>query len=143
MYGIRDGYRWLAEGSTEHVEPLTLEDVAGIHLQGGSILGTSRLNPTGDPEQLARVVDTLERLGINMLATIGGDDTAFSSSRVALAAAGALQVAHVPKTIDNDLPLPGDMPTFGYQTASHEGVRVLFFGDRRSRAAAGTTDRVA
>jgi len=57
--------------------------------------------------------------------TIGGDDTAFSASRLAAAAGGALRVAHVPKTIDNDLPLPGGTPTFGYETARSVGVQVV------------------
>ncbi len=136
VVGILDGYRWLAEGRTDKSFELTLDDVAQIHLRGGSILGTSRLNPTEDPQLLSNVVDSLDKLGVNMLATIGGDDTAFSSSRVAAQAGDRIQVAHVPKTIDNDLPLPADMPTFGYQTARHEGVRVL-----RSLAADAQTTR--
>jgi 6-phosphofructokinase 1 len=54
--------------------------------------------------------------------TIGGDDTAFTASEVARRSRGAIKVAHVPKTIDNDLPLPGSTPTFGYETARHYGV---------------------
>ena len=57
--------------------------------------------------------------------TIGGDDTAFSASRLAEAAGGALRVAHVPKTIDNDLPLPGGIPTFGFETARSVGVQLV------------------
>ena len=57
--------------------------------------------------------------------TIGGDDTAFSASRLAEAAGGTLRVAHVPKTIDNDLPLPGGTPTFGFETARSVGVQVV------------------
>jgi Phosphofructokinase len=52
-------------------------------------------------------LESLEKLGIGALVTIGGDDTAFSAFRLAEAAGGGLRVAHVPKTIDNDLPLPG------------------------------------
>ncbi len=52
--------------------------------------------------------------------TIGGDDTGFVASRVAEAVKD-LTVAHVPKTIDNDLPLPGDNVTFGYTTACNLG----------------------
>jgi ATP-dependent phosphofructokinase / diphosphate-dependent phosphofructokinase len=57
--------------------------------------------------------------------TIGGDDTALSASRLAAAAGGALRVAHVPKTIDNDLPLPGGAPTFGFETARSVGVGLV------------------
>ena len=38
---------------------------------------------------------------------------------------GALQVVHVPKTIDNDLDLPHGIPTFGFQTARHVGVDLV------------------
>jgi 6-phosphofructokinase 1 len=67
----------------------------------------------------------LRRLDVRMLATIGGDDTAYSASRVYAEAGGAIRVAHVPKTIDNDLPLPGDTPTFGFETARHLGVGIV------------------
>jgi 6-phosphofructokinase len=59
----------------------------------------------------------LRKLGIGALITIGGDDTAFSASRLAQAAGTGLGVVHVPKTIDNALPLPGGTPTFGFETA--------------------------
>jgi len=65
------------------------------------------------------------QLGIGALVTIGGDDTAFSASRLAEAAGGGLRVAHVPKTIDNDLPLPGGVPTFGFETARSVGVQLV------------------
>lgn len=67
------------------------------------------------------VAETLNRLGVSYLLTIGGDDTAFAASRVARAMAGDLAVVHVPKTIDNDLPLPPEVPTFGYTTAVNLG----------------------
>ena len=88
-----------------------------MHLQGGSILHTSRANPTKKPETLEAVVKSLGALGIDHLITIGGDDTAFSARRVAEQASGRIKVAHVPKTIDNDLPLPAGIPTFGFETA--------------------------
>src|SRR6202042_1825696 len=57
--------------------------------------------------------------------TIGGDDTAFSAYKLATASHGVLRVVHVPKTIDNDLDLPHDICTFGYQTARHIGVEIV------------------
>jgi 6-phosphofructokinase 1 len=57
--------------------------------------------------------------------TIGGDDTALSSSFVAERSGHEIRVVHVPKTIDNDLPLPSHIPTFGYQTARHYGVELV------------------
>ncbi|HLJ97584.1 MAG TPA: 6-phosphofructokinase, partial [Gemmataceae bacterium] len=59
------------------------------------------------------------------LVTIGGDDTAYSASQVYLRAGGSIRVAHVPKTIDNDLPLPAGVPTFGFETARHLGVAIV------------------
>src|SRR5439155_25147867 len=59
------------------------------------------------------------------LVTIGGDDTAYSASQVHQRAEGVIRVAHVPKTIDNDLPLPAGTPTFGFETARHLGVAIV------------------
>jgi 6-phosphofructokinase 1 len=70
-------------------------------------------------------VETLEKLGVDHLVTIGGDDTAYSARRVSEAAAGRIRVVHVPKTIDNDLPLPGGIPTFGFETAREHATRIL------------------
>src|SRR5207249_11337044 len=57
--------------------------------------------------------------------TRGGDDTAYPGSRVHTDAGGAGRVAHVPKTIANDLPLPGSTPSFGFETARHLGVQIV------------------
>jgi 6-phosphofructokinase 1 len=125
VVGILDGFKWLMEGSTGNVRPLSIEEVSRIHFLGGSYLGTSRANPTKKPEHLDRAVSALTSLGISRLVTIGGDDTAFSSLKLEERAAGRLQVVHVPKTIDNDLDLPHGIPTFGFQTARHFGVEIV------------------
>jgi 6-phosphofructokinase 1 len=125
VLGIYDGFEHLIDGRTDMVRELGIEDVSRIHFQGGSILRTSRYNPTRSPEVLQGVVDTLKRLGVNYLVTIGGDDTAFSASSIARQANGSLRVAHVPKTIDNDLPLPASMPTFGYESARSVGTQLV------------------
>ncbi len=70
------------------------------------------------------MAETLHHLGIDHLITIGGDDTAFAASRLAKTMAG-LTVAHVPKTIDNDLPLPSDIVTFGFTTACDLGKELV------------------
>ena len=80
----------------------------------------TRQNPTKNEEDLKRVVNTLTSLGVTHLVTIGGDDTAYSSARVseyAKSCGRTINVVHVPKTIDNDLPLPDGVPTFGFETA--------------------------
>jgi 6-phosphofructokinase 1 len=74
---------------------------------------------------MTNVLAVLRRLNVSSLVTIGGDDTAYSASQVYLRANGAIRVAHVPKTIDNDLPLPGSTPTFGFETARHVGVYIV------------------
>jgi 6-phosphofructokinase 1 len=125
VIGFRDGFKWLAQGDLQHYTKLTIDDVKGIHLRGGSILGTARTNPAKSETSMHNVLDVLKKLGVTALVTIGGDDTAFSASHVHRRAGGSIRVAHVPKTIDNDLPLPGATPTFGFETARHHGVYIL------------------
>jgi 6-phosphofructokinase 1 len=136
VLGCYDGFRWLVDGDTDHVTELEINDTSRIHFDGGSILRTSRTNPTKTPEGVNRVADTLKRLNVDHLITIGGDDTAFAASRVAKAM-DRLTVAHVPKTIDNDLPLPSEIPTFGFTTATNLGKDLV----RNLMQDAATTER--
>ncbi len=123
VVGIRDGFKWLVREDLAQMRALTVDDVSRIHLRGGSVLGTSRENPTRSDEAMAAVVRSLESLGVTHLVTIGGDDTAKSSATVA--ARSKVHTVHVPKTIDNDLPLPAHIPTFGFQSARHVGVELV------------------
>jgi 6-phosphofructokinase len=125
VLGIRDGFQWIMEGDLDHVRPLTIQDVGGLHFRGGSSIGIARANPTKDPRHLEQSVRSLRELGVNQLITIGGDDTAFSAMRLAETAGDRLRVVHVPKTIDNDLDLPPYVDTFGFQTARHVGVEIV------------------
>lgn len=128
VLGVQDGFEHLmADVSTAEgrIRPLEIKDVSRIHFRGGSFLGTSRANPTRRSEDLDAVVKNLRRNGVEKLITIGGDDTAYSASRVAEHADGSIHVAHVPKTIDNDLDLPPSIDTFGYQTARSVGVEIV------------------
>jgi len=125
VLGIRDGFSAIMRGDTSKVRPLDIEAVSRIHFRGGSCLGTARANATKDPALLDATVESLKRLSVSQLITIGGDDTAFSASRLAEHSKGALRVVHVPKTIDNDLDLPEWIPTFGYQTARHVGTGIV------------------
>ena len=125
VVGIRDGFEWLMQGDIDHVAPLTIEEVSRIHFRGGSHIGISRANPTKNPVHLENAVLALLRLDVSMLITIGGDDTAFSAMKLAEKADGRIRVVHVPKTIDNDLPLPSFVDTFGFQTARHIGVEIV------------------
>ena len=129
VVGIRNGFEHLMAGEAVpdagNVVELTAADVSRIHFRGGSILGTSRANPTKDPALLEQCVASLEALGVTRLITIGGDDTAYSAMRLSELAGDRLHVVHAPKTIDNDLDLPASVDTFGFQTARHVGVEVV------------------
>src|SRR6266487_1475889 len=125
VLGIEDGFEWLMQGNVDHVRPLTIEGVSRIHFRGGSHIGISRANPTLAPEHLEKTVISLLRMNVSQLITIGGDDTAYSAMKLEEKAAGRIQVVHVPKSIDNDLDLPPNVDTFGYQTARHLGVEIL------------------
>ena len=125
VIGIRDGFEWLMHGDIDHVIPLTIEAVSRIHFRGGSYLGIARANPTKDPQLLENTVNSLLRLNVSQLVTIGGDDTAFSAMKLEEHAAGRIRVVHVPKTIDNDLDLPPHIDTFGFQSARHYGVDIV------------------
>ena len=121
VLGCYDGFKWLARGDTSHVTEIEIAEVSRIHFDGGSILRTSRENPTRSPEALRNVAEALGKLGVSHLLTIGGDDTAFAASRLAEILEGVVTLAHVPKTIDNDLPLPHEVATFGFTTACNLG----------------------
>ncbi|HEX5707229.1 MAG TPA: diphosphate--fructose-6-phosphate 1-phosphotransferase [Pyrinomonadaceae bacterium] len=125
VIGVEDGFKHLMREDTSRSRLLRIEDVSRIHLDGGSVLGTARDNPTKSERAMRAVVETLRHLGVTHLVTIGGDDTALSSSFVAERSGHQIKVVHVPKTIDNDLPLPAHIPTFGYQTARHVGVELV------------------
>jgi 6-phosphofructokinase 1 len=125
VLGIRDGFKWLMQGDTDHTVPLSIDTVSRIHFGGGSYIGTSRANPTRQAQHMQATIATLEQLRVDKLLTIGGDDTAFSAMTLAKQAGGRLRVVHVPKTIDNDLDLPHGISTFGFQTARHVGTELV------------------
>jgi ATP-dependent phosphofructokinase / diphosphate-dependent phosphofructokinase len=110
LVGFHYGWAGVMEGNSS---PLTLETTSGILPRGGTILGTSRTNPFKDEGGPQRVLDTLEREGIDALIPIGGEDTLGVARR--LHAEHDVPVVGVPKTIDNDL--GGTDFTFGFQTA--------------------------
>ena len=125
VIGVYDGFKWLAKGDSTQTLKLIPDNISRIHTRGGSIIRTSRENPTKSPEKMANVVKALNELGVKYLVTIGGDDTAFTSTQVEKAAGGKIAVCHVPKTIDNDLPLPHGVPTFGFETAAQLGGQLV------------------
>jgi ATP-dependent phosphofructokinase / diphosphate-dependent phosphofructokinase len=104
-------YGW-AGVLAEDTVPLTYDSTRGILHRGGTILGTSRTNVFKQENGLARVRESLERLGVEALIPIGGEDTLGVAGRLH---EEGIPVVGVPKTIDNDL--AGTDFTFGFQTA--------------------------
>lgn len=129
VFGFFDGFRNLVNPKGGVIGRfLELADVEGIHLTGGNfLLRQSRVNlldEHGNPSEgkIQTAVNLLREHGIRKLVTIGGEDTAYSA--YLLSKAGII-VSHVPKTIDNDLPLPKGMPTFGFTTAVEFATREI------------------
>jgi phosphofructokinase-like protein len=115
--GFLDGWRGVLEDHAVALDPLA---VAGLLAQGGTVLGTSRTNPFGEPGGPERVVRNLSGRGVDALVVIGGDDTLGVANR--LHDLGVPTVG-VPKTIDNDL--SGTEVTFGFQTAVQTATEAI------------------
>ena len=107
--GFLEGWRGLVEDKNM---PLDLAAVAGILPRGGTILRTSRTNPSKRPDGIDRCMATLENHKIDALIAIGGDDTLSVAQKLHEC---GVKVVGVPKTIDNDL--AGTDFTFGFDTA--------------------------
>ncbi|HUJ71085.1 MAG TPA: ATP-dependent 6-phosphofructokinase, partial [Verrucomicrobiae bacterium] len=107
VFGFRNGWAGVLKGD---YFPLTRERVSGILHLGGTILGTSRTNPTD--EQLQTLVKHIKGMDLSALVAIGGDDTLSVASRLHKL---GTPVIGVPKTIDNDI--DGTDQTFGFDTA--------------------------
>jgi ATP-dependent phosphofructokinase / diphosphate-dependent phosphofructokinase len=107
--GFLEGWRGLIENTTT---PLDIEVVGGILPRGGTILRTSRTNPSKRPDGIERCIATLQKNEIGALIAIGGDDTLSVAQKLH---ERGMKVVGVPKTIDNDL--GGTDYTFGFDTA--------------------------
>jgi len=123
VLGLNEGYKNLFKPNPDVVEMDFLYADA-ILKQGGSALKMSRYKPKNEEFNTEFFVKN----NIKLLVTIGGDDTASTANRISkfLASSGfPIQNIHVPKTIDNDLPLPEGSPTFGYYSAKDAGVHLV------------------
>jgi 6-phosphofructokinase 1 len=109
VVGFRDGWRGVLEDSAGE---LTIESTRGILPRGGTILGSSRTNPYKREDGLARVLENVDRHGLDGLIAIGGEDTLGVANRLHQ---DGVNVLGVPKTIDNDLGATD--VTFGFDTA--------------------------
>jgi 6-phosphofructokinase len=122
VLGIHGGYTTIFKKEPDF-EYLDFDFADVIYSRGGSVLRMSRHKP--DDSEFK--TDFFVKNNIKLLVTIGGDDTASTANRLSkFLEDNNVKVAniHVPKTIDNDLPLPEGSPTFGYHSAKEEGVRL-------------------
>jgi len=132
IIGIRYGYSGLDPERGYDPMELTPDLVEDIHLEGGTILGSSR----GGTEDMDILVNTLDRLRINILYTIGGDGTLRGAHKIAGIARDRgmdLAVVGVPKTIDNDISFV--QRTFGFETAYSKAVDSIYTAHIESKGA--------
>lgn len=134
VIGLHDGYKNLFTGNASTTD-IDFELADNMLTRGGSVLRMSRYKPKDDEFKSDFFVNN----NVKLLVTIGGDDTASTANRISKFLTEnkfPVQNIHVPKTIDNDLPLPDGAPTFGYQSATEEGVRITktVYEDARTSA---------
>ena len=121
IYGIRYGLQGFIPKFGHDVIDLTPNEVSDIHERGGSVLGSSR-----GPQEIADIIDCLERMNIGILFMIGGDGTLMAATRIADAIQQRnlkISVVGVPKTIDNDIYLVSR--SFGFETAVDVATRAI------------------
>ena len=132
VVGLNEGTKTIFSGKPKIIE-FDFELADYIYDRGGSILTMSRYKPKDSEFSTEFFIKN----NVKLLVTIGGDDTASTANRITKYLKSQkvdIQNIHVPKTIDNDLPLPDRLPTFGYETAKNEGSRIAqtIYEDARS-----------
>src|SRR5256714_2360003 len=123
--GFHDGFEWLVERFTDEQHELTVDEVWRIHLDGGSLLGPSRTDVTRDRRSLENTIAAFNKIGVDALVCVGGDDMIRSAVAIEQESSGAIKVVLVPKSIDNDVWMPLPVPTLGHETARHVGVELV------------------
>ena len=116
VFGFRFGYEGLTYRYGHVPLELTPDSVNDIHKKGGTILASSR-----GPQDISEMVDTLERMNIGILFTVGGDGTLKGAQAIAEEAIRRgvkISVIGIPKTIDNDI--SHVQASFGFETAVSE-----------------------
>ncbi len=117
VIGFRNGWKGVAEGDVQH---LTRNDIRGVLDTGGTLLGTARYHPHSVEGGLEAVHTTLAAERIDALICIGGDGTLHAASKVAET---GVQIAAIPKTIDNDV--AGTDRSIGFDTAVHIATEAI------------------
>ena len=123
VIGLHGGYSGLFNKNpkTTDIDFLLADDIFN---RSGSYLTMNRFKPTHKNLEEHFNLDFFVTNTVKLLVTVGGDDTASTANRIAkFLEEKKYPIAniHVPKTIDNDLPLPAGSPTFGYQSAKDMG----------------------
>ncbi len=122
VFGFRYGFEGLTYRYGHPTIDLNPDTVRNIHKEGGTILGTSR-----GPQDISEMVDTLERMNIGILFTIGGDGTLKGARAIAqeIGTRGLkISVIGIPKTIDNDISHVD--ASFGFDTAVSEARTAIY-----------------
>lgn len=126
VIGLHGGYSGLFS-KNPRTEDIDFFKADAYFNRGGSYLQMSRFKPTDADFENNFNLDLFRDNDIKLLVTVGGDDTASTANRIAkFLEARKYPIAniHVPKTIDNDLPLPANTPTFGFNSAKDEGAHI-------------------
>lgn len=126
VIGLHGGYKGLFS-PTQKTTDIDFLLADSIFNRGGSYLMMSRYKPSQEDFDKNFNLDFFKNNNIQLLVTVGGDDTASTANRIAKFLAQKnypIANIHVPKTIDNDLPLPSNIPTFGYHSAKYEGTKI-------------------
>ena len=125
---LHGGYSGLfsADGQIR-MEDLNFDKADMLFNRGGSYLRMSRFKPSKEDFEKRFNLNFFTENNVKLLVTVGGDDTASTANRISkFLVEKQYNIAniHVPKTIDNDLPLPEGIPTFGYQSAKACGAEL-------------------
>lgn len=118
ILGFKLGWKGLMEDSA--YGKLDLDEVENIHMTGGTILGSSRINPYKIEGGEKKIIQSLEKNNCDYLIAIGGDDTLGVANKLSKA---GVKVVGIPKTIDNDL--SGTDCTFGFDTAINRAMEQI------------------
>jgi 6-phosphofructokinase 1 len=122
VLGVHEAYKGLFSANSETID-ITYEWADKIYDQGGSAIKMSRFKPKDSDF----TVDFFKKNNVDLLVTVGGDDTASTANRITKFLHNnkvEIKNIHVPKTIDNDLPLPEGVPTFGFMSAVEVGTAI-------------------
>ena len=126
VIGLHGGYSGLFN-KNPRIEDIDFFKADSYFNRGGSYLQMSRFKPTDADFENNFNLSLFQDNNIKLLVTVGGDDTASTANRIAKfleAKSYPIRNIHVPKTIDDDLPLPDNAPTFGLNSAKDEGAHI-------------------